>query len=607
MNLIFRWSGSLAFGLLAALVGFSYSMATLNNSERENQKIVVNVSPRSVGVTDPLRFTNPFLPAGVDVLYPTGGDQPTDPDVFDLGDACYGSVITRHVNATGGVRPYTFSSDNLSDIVKNSGSSLKLSATGLLVGTVSPAVSSPLSFNVTVADSYGTDPNTRTGIFRINLFQGSLDIFRFAMDTIPGGQLGRSYAAKLETIGGQTPIKFNFVAGSLSINGVNQGASATLLNDLGIAVFEDGTVAGRPLKTGTISFAVQAVDSLGRIAKNRTNTAENQTIAVVMENSDVTSTDLTTFSCIIKGDRNKPGKHSIKYKGLINTYGLTDNFRIANNPLDFRVGEKTFNQTNPFTGQKVAFYDTHSTVKALLGDGTQVNSKLNVRNGQLAVNIGATNVEDAVEASGLSNNQIKRLVLQINIGEIIASSELLDFQVSVSGSKFQLTYSLGKTGKPLAGAFQLISVKGKDQRDLAGREGDAWSLRFLAIPRFDIDWQPGLTSVNSVVVRLGYHFSHTVTASYLNVSGNGGVQYVNKLEKFGVKKIKTDPVKYIHQVQTWPISFRETAVPPAKYSDGGLALPFGFDIYRSGDNTNFIGEGARPISPMASNWTDRVK
>lgn len=603
----------LAMGVLFAAIGFSYAVAT---TEATNEGLVA--VQRSVGASDPLRFTNPFIAVGVDANFPLGGDQQTDPDGFDLGDACYGSMITRYVTATGGVRPYTFSSTNLDGLISGTGSTLELTPAGLLVGTVAPAVSSPMYIHITVTDSSGTNPNERTGIFRLALYTCSAGVFRFAMDQLPGGQLGRSYSAKLETLGGVSPVVYSEIVGSLTIDGVSQGGAATLQDIVGLNVFEDGTVAGRPLKTGTITFTARAVDALDRIAKNRTNTANDQTVTLVIEDTDVVSTDLTTLSCIIKGDTAKPGKHKVKYRGLINIVGVdSDGGRAGNltssmlvgNALDFRVGDTVFNQTTPSTGQKVATFDTHAKVKALLGDGTRVAAKLNVRNGQLKIGVKKTDVTDAVDAITLTDGQTKTLVLQIAVGNIVTASELLEFVAKVRGTRFTLTYKLGKTGRPLGGAFQLAAVRGKDKLDLAGNEGDQWKVKFVAVPRFGIDSAAGLNSVSSVVVRLGAYFSQTITSSSLTSSAGGGIRFANK-EKYGIKKLKVNPVKYIHLLLTHPIAENMVGIPPAykSASSGGSAyLPFGFDLYRATGNDDFSGESARSIAVAPRNSSGRSR
>lgn len=78
---------TLAFGIIAAMAGFCFATAT---GSREADGSSSSAGGRAVG-TYSLRMTNALLI-----------DRPAPlPDVYDLGDACYGSTITRYLSATG--------------------------------------------------------------------------------------------------------------------------------------------------------------------------------------------------------------------------------------------------------------------------------------------------------------------------------------------------------------------------------------------------------------------------------------------------------------------------------------------------------------------------
>src|SRR5207249_3459175 len=88
---------ALIMGLVLAVAGFCYVTGT-NTSGAGRATGSLDAGPRLVGSSN-LRFTNPLLPGTT--------------NIFDLGDAAYGSIIQRYVTAAGGVRLYTYSPLNL--------------------------------------------------------------------------------------------------------------------------------------------------------------------------------------------------------------------------------------------------------------------------------------------------------------------------------------------------------------------------------------------------------------------------------------------------------------------------------------------------------------
>src|SRR5476649_277844 len=88
---------SACIAMVLALAAFSYAIATGLRSVDEAPAVGSRL------VTTNLNFANPF----VDPTLKTTLDR-------DLGDAVVGSSLVRHVTAIGGVRPYTFSTSNLS-------------------------------------------------------------------------------------------------------------------------------------------------------------------------------------------------------------------------------------------------------------------------------------------------------------------------------------------------------------------------------------------------------------------------------------------------------------------------------------------------------------
>src|SRR5476651_1985555 len=83
-----------ALPLCFAAAAFSFALATAippSDSGSPNAAGRAAVQSRSVG--SPLRFTNPFLQAGTDPLFPAGGNTANGPNGFDLGDALQGQTI----------------------------------------------------------------------------------------------------------------------------------------------------------------------------------------------------------------------------------------------------------------------------------------------------------------------------------------------------------------------------------------------------------------------------------------------------------------------------------------------------------------------------------
>src|SRR5258708_15392175 len=168
-------------GVLFAIAGFSYALATYDSAPPALR--TPGAAGRSIFGT--LRFTNPLI-----------GD--TD---RDLGDAIAGSVMTsRFALAIGGVPPLRFSSTNLATVM----SSLTLQSSGLLTGSIAATAKTPIRFDVTVTDSFGTLGKNVTENFRITLVKEP--VFAFAIDSLPDGSAGRSYMARLITINGAQPI-----------------------------------------------------------------------------------------------------------------------------------------------------------------------------------------------------------------------------------------------------------------------------------------------------------------------------------------------------------------------------------------------------------------
>src|SRR5207244_2506349 len=93
------------------------------------------------------------------------------------------------------------------------------------------------------------------------------------------------------------------------------------LETIGLSMARDGTIYGKPLEPGLVSFKAHAVDANNRVANDRTNTVPDQVITFNIEPNQLASVDLTSTQISIKGDTGKNNKDTVKFKGFINLNG----------------------------------------------------------------------------------------------------------------------------------------------------------------------------------------------------------------------------------------------------------------------------------------------
>ncbi len=327
----------LACGLVLAALGFTFALATSRSVDAP-----AAAGSRIVG-SSTLRFMNAII----------ADNNPPTPDVFDLGDAAYGSFITRYVSAAGGVRPYRFSGSSSLNALLAPGSTLHLGGGGCLMGTVvAPTVLN--GFAVVVTDSTGTIIQSATGSFVLNMIAAGNGTFRFAMTQLNNGILGQSYISKVECVGGNAPIVYSVLPGTLTVNGAQVGVAAGL-EAIGLSMASDGTVFGRPLVTGQVSFTAHAVDALKRVARNRANSAIDQVMTFNIEENSIIATDSLIVNCTAKGDQGKANKDSLSFSGYINLSG-TSNFALNGTDFALKIGgasvEGRFNEKGQVVNQK---------------------------------------------------------------------------------------------------------------------------------------------------------------------------------------------------------------------------------------------------------------
>lgn len=572
-------SRCLALAVVFAVAGFCYGLSTSQGPSRPG------VAARGVGTGGvPLQFTNPLFPGA-------GLNQ------FDLGDACFGSAITRYVTAAGGLRPYRFRSEgpqSLESVLEGTRSSLQLGISGVISG--SAPVSFPtragvppiINFLVTVTDARGSNAVSTSGFFNISLFN-SLNLFRFGISELPRGFLASNYLTRVPVLGGREPLTFSIV--SLSDG---TGAALNLERDLGLSLSSDGTILGRPLRLGTFALTLKCVNDTGRVALNRANTTPNQTLALVIMNNPVTSTDLVTVSARVKGKIGSEGKDSLKYKGMINTLGV-DRFQLLNSDFSFRLGGVGF------SGR----LDRKGRFSGELADGSKGKIKVNLKKGSVDISLRAATFDTALDAANLTTPTARKAV-QVTIGEAVASSEVLDFTSKLSGLSYSLKYNLGRNGGPAAGAFQILSVKGTDSTTQSGLPGDKWNVRFISAPRSGVvsaGQTQGFDGATALTTRIGANFVQTVRGAELRISERK-ISFKSSSGE-GVKSFALNSKSFKGIVSTFALSEKSTNIPQAIRA-ALLGEPFfqlGVDLER-GTNAPFSGEHARRIYGLGKKFSD---
>ncbi len=588
------------FALVFALAGFCYALASSFPSDSDVPAHAATQA-RAIGTNIPLRFTNPLVmaAAGSVALNPATG-MPPNPAEYDLGDAALGSMITRYVTAEGGLRPYRFTStgpNSLSNLVVNTTPTpvLTLSIAGVVSGftpgTVPPTyrtfLGTPgLRFPVTVTDALGTKVNSVTANFNLFLVAAN-SRFRFATDTIPDGFLGSNYTAKFDVINGRGPIKVT----ALSVTNTGTGA-ATKLSDLGLFLAADGTLHGKPLMIGTFNILARAVDADGVIARNRRNAnVTDQTYTLVVNDNSVTSSDAFTTSCVVKGDLKGFGKDSLKYKGVVNMFG-SDELTLTGTTFTFALGGLTFSGRLDKSGR----YSTK------LVDKSTFSFSISARTGAVNVSINKSRFVDSLELTGLTAGTLRR-PLTIMLGQAIVSTEVLDFESDVDGSKYALNYQIGRHGTSASGGFQLTKVSGKDDNQQASLAGDQWRVNFLAQPRKGVVNSAGagesFDSISAVTVRVGTNFAQTV---------RGGAVSAGKKIAFKsgelIKSFSLDPKTGKGSMQSRTLPAVQTGIPLAKNAlqFSNVFFPMGVDLARS--TGAFTGEHARKIFNLGTMYAD---
>ena len=146
------------------------------------------------------------------------------------------------ITTSGGQAPITFS------VVGGSlPSGLNLSSSGLITGT--PSTTGTFNFTVQAIDSCAGGAQRATRDFSITINpQPCPPLNITSPPTLSTGTINQAYSYQLSTTGGQAPVTFSLIAGSLP-SGMNMSSA--------------GLISGMPTAAGTSNFTVRVTDSCG--------------------------------------------------------------------------------------------------------------------------------------------------------------------------------------------------------------------------------------------------------------------------------------------------------------------------------------------------------
>ena len=608
---------TLAIAVFASVIGFSYAIVTQASANAPTSSSAV--ASRSVG-SGTLRLLAPvFIPNDLDC---------------DLGDALFGTVITRYVTATGGLRPFSFSSTG----TPGKPSDLIVLPSGVATGMISATGAPPtVSFSVFVTtsaerDIANTPTPSATKIFHLAMFPTGSQVYRFANDHLNNGVLGQAYIGKVDTIGGKGSVVYTIVAGTVTLNGQPLGTGNSLEDAMGLSFATDGTLYGRPLKTGLITFKAHAVDSAKRVAKDRTNSVFDQLYTFNIENGNVTASDATILAISTKGDTALVNADSLKFTAFMNLGGknpsaLTSKVNpdgsttLINNQFSFLFGSNVYSGFLNNQGKVL----TPQGQPLIFPDGTALKCTVDPVNGTITGQLLHANLSAGVNATAIENRSTKRVAVAIIIYNIVVATDTVEFQTKHIGTKYALTYLIGRTGRPLGGVFQVFDARGSDAFDIGGNPADTWISKFLIAPRFGIDdidneTVPGYSQLTNINVRIGTKFiggypdSNTsqivpIPALALATKKNGSISYISSGNGAYVKSLTINPASLSGIVITNALSINTTGLPQAHSLPAATANFFnlGIDINRPLPASSFTGEDAKALinAPTFNKWIDR--
>lgn len=181
----------------------------------------------STNTTTTRAFTLPVLP----VILLTAATLPS---------ATVGTAYSTTFTSAGGTGPYTYSLAGGSNLPPG----LSLIANGTLSGTPTAFSGSPYTFTLQAADSTTLAGTTATKAFSLSIANAPLQI---TTATLPAGQQGSAYTAKVAAIGGTPPYTWAILSGALP-SGLQLNTST-------------GDLTGTPAASGTFTPTFKVTDA----------------------------------------------------------------------------------------------------------------------------------------------------------------------------------------------------------------------------------------------------------------------------------------------------------------------------------------------------------
>jgi len=569
-------------GLLFAMVGFSFALATSSRSVTEG------AASRLVG-SGPLRFTNGVL----------SGD-------FDLGDVTLGSFALRYARAAGGVRPYKFTSTvspTLKEVLTGSTSTLDLLQNGVLTGAGTnnggliagvAAANFPLRFNITVADGKGSNASSVTARFRLSL--ESSTNFKFAVDNLGEAVQFTQFMDAVSTVNGNGAV--TVTASNVAVNGT---AVTGGLEAIGLSLAADGTLFGQPLVPGTLTFTATAKDAKGNSALSRSLSGVGQTITLAITGNILVDSDFvtTSFSCKVANPTGPKAsganKDSLKFAAQANLNGKSAS-DLNGKAIRLTVG----GYTTPNTTNSPATLDGKGkTVKGpKLAKGTfapKLTASVSTK-GQIKVSVSGEDMSRISAFSSSSNN----IAVGLMVGDAVASAQILKVTVKKGNSGTSASYKLDAANTP-GGTFLLTGVKGKDDTK-AATDFDSWQASFIATPPTTVSF----SGVTSATVSIGSAYTQSVTVA----ESKSKVKQTEKKDKKGanVTSLNMDGVKGKGKVSTGFLPKTSTGISAASKAKATDPNTFPLNItLTKGGAAVYSGENALAIFPNKSSWANKTK
>ena len=574
-------------GFVVAMLGFSYALAT---SQGEGHVFPPPALTGRAAGTNPLRFTNPL------VFSDSYGVKDCD-----LGDVALGSSLMRYAGATGGVRPYKFSagtaSPTLASALAGGSATLSVLPTGMLVGAMGnlTTAQSPVRFTLTATDSLGTQPNQVTSVFRLTPVDTS--VFRFGAGSLCDGIQFQPYIDVVPVLNGLAPLTFS--AGNVSLNG--SPTRNGVLEDVGLSLgTSDGTVFGKPLVSGTLVFTLVCTDAQGHQAANRASTAAGQTVTLnIMANAVVASEMIPTAMTLKAGSA---GNDWVKFTGVINLGGRTL-AGLAGQPVQLRVA----GYTTPNTGATPAVLNAKGQIAKPVQSNSAAAQTAPVLKGGITskgVLTLAVSKDTLGPALGTLTQGQKSLAVSVAIGDLMASSQFLVFNVATSAGISVLTYNLNGTSD-LGGEFMLLNVNGRDigVHGLPLTVADAWNVSFLALPG---GGQATFGSPDYAQIGIGAYTDPLLTVS----ESNGVLKSTNNTrtaKTANVTKLRMNAVTGKGSMTTGPLPAGATNITTAVTAGNTPANVFALNVTLLRNNVpTQAGEAALPIFANKNGWSSNV-